>query len=48
MESKQITRKDQILWYFAKIVDFLTDTQSGAVLTMLKRFYGQLKKRGEV
>ena len=47
MESKQIAKKDQILWYFAKIVDFLTETQSGAVLTILKRFYGQLKKRGE-
>ena len=48
MEGEQLSRKDKIIWYFAKIIDYLSDTQSGAVLTMLERFYAQLKKRGEV
>lgn len=44
--EKQISRKEQIMWYIGRIVDRLTDTQVQAVLAMLKKFYGKLKREG--
>ena len=46
MDKKETDIKKQILWYFEKIVCYLSETQDKAILTMLKRFYTQIGKRG--
>ena len=39
MDEKQMTVREQILWYLDKIVDKLTEQQAQAILAMLNRFY---------
>lgn len=37
--DKEMTVREQILWYLDKIVDRLTEGQAQAILSMLNRFY---------
>lgn len=42
--EREMTLREQILWYLERIVDQLTESQAQAILAMLNRFYLQKKK----